>query len=97
MEIKRLSKASTRTVDVVLGSLIFPTWGLFHGLSNQVETNVKKISELVAAVRTSVGGDINPGSLEAQRSSIDRKIDDAVFDLYGMGPEDRSLVRSIEQ
>jgi hypothetical protein len=87
------AKAPRRTVDVVLGSLVLPLWSLPHGSGDRAETNLRKISELMAALRKDVQGEINPSVLEAERDSLDQEIDEIVFDLYGLTDEERRLIR----
>jgi hypothetical protein len=86
------AKASKRTVDIVLGSLVLPVWRLPHGSGEPVGTNLKMISELMAALRKDVQGEINPSVLEAKRDSLDQEIDEIVFDLYGLTPNERQLI-----
>ncbi|MGB9484968.1 MAG: N-6 DNA methylase [Terriglobia bacterium] len=86
------AKASRRTVDVVLGSLVLPVWSLPHGSGDRAETNLRKISELMAALRKDVQGEINPSVLEAQRDSLDQEIDEIVFDLYELTSDQRRLI-----
>jgi type I restriction-modification system DNA methylase subunit len=88
------SKASQRTVDVVLGSVVLPIWGFLHGVNGRVETNLRKISEVMQVFRAQMPGEVNPSVLEAKRSVLDQELDDLVFNLYGMGAEERQLVLS---
>jgi len=85
-------RASKRTVDVVLGSIALPIWGLLHGTGDRTDTNLRKISEVMQTLRTQVRGEINPSVLEARRHALDQEIDDLVFELYGMDKEERELV-----
>jgi hypothetical protein len=84
--------ASNRTVDVVLGSLLLPIWGLLHRPDNQGETNLRKISDIMRALRAEIGSEINPSVLDAQRKSLENEIDGIVLDLYGMNDEERLLL-----
>jgi hypothetical protein len=86
------SKASQRTVDIVLESIALPTWGLLHGSTSQIETSLKKISQLMQAFRATAGGQTNPSVLEAERKSLDQEIDEITFDLYRMDAEEKKLV-----
>jgi hypothetical protein len=86
------AKASRRTVDVVLGSLVLPVWSLLHGSGNRVETNLRKISELMAALRKEITPEINLSVLEAERVSLEREIDEIIFDLYGLNSAEQGLI-----
>ncbi len=83
---------SQRTVDIVLGSIALPTWGLLQGGSNQIETSLKKIPQLMESFRAAAAGETNPSVLEAERKSLDDEVDDIAFDLYRMDADERKLV-----
>jgi len=76
----------------VLGSLLLPIWGLLHRPDNQGETNLRKISDIMRALRAEIGSEINPSVLDAQRKSLENEIDGIVLDLYGMNDEERLLL-----
>ena len=85
-------KASKRTVDIVLGSLVIPVWGLLHGGTSRTESNLENISRLMATLRKRVDGELNPSVLEANRDLLDIEINEILFDLYKMNSEERRLV-----
>jgi type I restriction-modification system DNA methylase subunit len=86
------SKASQRTVDVVLGAISLPTWGLLDGNTGHFETSLRKISELMRAFRTTIKGGTNPCVLEAERKSLDEEVDELTFGLYRMEAGEKKLV-----
>lgn len=85
------SNASKRTIDVVLSSIVLPTW-VPPGNSSQVEINLGKISEVVRMFKALAKGDANPTLLEAKLESLDAEIDNLVFDLYRMNDDERALI-----
>jgi hypothetical protein len=85
-------KSSKRTVDVVLGSLVVPTWRLPHGGGPQAETNIRMISELMKTVRAKLSGDPDVSLLETQAEGLDRKIDEIVFRLYRLSEEEQKQI-----
>jgi hypothetical protein len=85
-------KASKRTVDVVLESLVIPIWGLLHGGTSRASSNLENISRLLATLRRRINGELNLSALEANRDLLDDEIDHILFELYKMSPEERRLV-----
>jgi len=73
-------------------TLVLPVWGLPHGSGGPAETNMRKISELIAALRHDVQTEINSSLLEAERDLLDQEIDEIVCDLYGLSGAERRLI-----
>jgi adenine-specific DNA-methyltransferase len=84
-------KASDRTIDIVLGSLVLPVWGLLHGRSDRVTLNLSKVAELMSGFKDEISGELNPSVIEAERNSLDCQIDDLVFGLYGFDKNEKEF------
>lgn len=90
----KLAKAkNSRTVDVVLNSLVAPMYCFPYG-SNGFETNMRKVSELVHTFRQNATGEVNPCVIEATRNAVDNEVDAAFFELYQLSEKEKDLVRN---
>jgi type I restriction-modification system DNA methylase subunit len=85
-------KASERTLEVALASLVLPVWKLPHGSGTAAETTLGRISDIMNSLRESIPGELNPSVLEAERDALDQEIDEIVFDLYGLTADERRLI-----
>ncbi len=84
---------NSRTVEVVLNSLVVPAWGLPYG-SKGFETNMAKVRELIQVFRQDTKGESNPSVIESRREGKDREIDAAFYKLYKLSEQERDLVAS---
>jgi hypothetical protein len=84
---------NSRTVDVVLNSLVAPVWCFPYG-SKGFETNLAKVRELVQPFRESANRETNPSVIEAIRNAVDDEVDTAFFELYQLSEKEKELVRS---
>jgi hypothetical protein len=85
-------RASNRTVDVVLQSLVTPTWDLRFSANGGIDSVLQKITDIVTELRFQFSGkDVNPCVIESKTADAEQEIDNIVFDLYGFTAEERQL------
>ena len=76
-------RASLRTLDVLLQSIVLPIWKF--GPGTQMETTQQRVAEIIAALRERFPGkEINPSVLDAENEAALRDIDRLTATLYGL-------------
>jgi len=86
--------SSERTADVILRSLVVPTWNLPSSGKGRNEVVLDNVKEIIEQLSKRFPGRIDPSAYEVNSRAADTEIDSIVGDLYGFSPAERNAISS---